>query len=193
MARPSLPDRDSAPAAGPGGTDKRICVARIGAAHGVRGEVRLWTFTDDPLAVAAYGPLSTRDGTRQFTLASLREAKGHLVVALEGVPTREAAEALNGVELYVARENLPPPEADEFYHADLIGLRAVTASGAPLGRIIAVHNFGAGDLIEIADGGTSELLPFDRATVPTVDLAQGFAVIERPNLVEGDAPDGSQQ
>jgi len=188
VARPPLPDRDSPPAADTGGTEKRICVARIGAAHGVRGKVRLWTFTEDPLAVAAYGPLSTRDGARQFSLANAREAKGHLVATLEGVTTREAAEALNGLELYVSRARLPPPETDEFYHADLIGLRAVTTSGATLGRIIAVHNFGAGDVIEIKGGDQSELLPFDRATVPTIDLAQGFAVIERPNLVEGDAP-----
>lgn len=185
MARPSRSGRDTPPAADAGGTEKRICVARIGAAHGVRGEVRLWTFTDDPLAVAAYGPLSTRDGTRQFTLASVREAKGHLVVALEGVPTREAAEALNGVELYVARTKLPPPETDEFYHADLIGLRAVTLTGDPLGRIIAVHNFGAGDVIEIKGEGQSELLPFNRATVPTIDLAEGFAIIERPREIDG--------
>ena len=179
MARPPAPAGDA---------DRRVCVARIGAAHGVRGEVRLWTFTDDPFAVAAYGPLATQDGTRRFTLASVREAKGHLVVALDGVTTREAAEALNSVELYVARDSLPPPGEDEFYHADLIGLRAVTPAGSPLGRIVAVHNFGAGDVIEIEGETSSELLPFNRATVPGIDLARGIAVIERPNLVEGDAP-----
>lgn len=182
MARPPAPAGDA---------DRRVCVARIGAAHGVRGEVRLWTFTDDPLAVAAYGPLSTRDGTRQFALASLREAKGHLVVTLEGVLTREAAEALNGLELYVAREKLPPPAADEFYHTDLIGLRAVTPAGSLLGHIIAVHNFGAGDVIEIKGEGQSELLAFNRATVPTIDLAQGLAVIERPGEIEDDAPNNA--
>jgi 16S rRNA processing protein RimM len=188
VTRPPAPQRDSAPAAGPGPGGADICVARIGAAHGVRGEVRLWTFTDDPLAVAAYGPLSTRDGTRQFALAKLREAKGHLVACLEGVTTREAAQALNGVELYVARDRLPAPNDDEFYHADLIGLRAVTPAGSPLGRIIAVHNFGAGDVIEIKGEGVSELLPFDRATVPAIDLAQGFAVIERPGEIDGEPP-----
>jgi 16S rRNA processing protein RimM len=189
VTRPPASQRDSAPAAGIGGPDKRICVARIGAAHGVRGDVRLWTFTDDPLAVAAYGPLTTRDGARQFSLANAREAKGHLVATLEGVTTREAAEALNGVELYVARDRLPAPGDDEFYYADLIGLRAVTPAGSPLGRIIAVHNFGAGDVIEIEGEGVSELLPFNRATVPTIDLAQGFAVIERPGEVVGETSD----
>lgn len=188
MTRPNTTGRATPPAAGDGGTDKRICVARIGAAHGVRGEVRLWSFTADPLAVTGYGALSTKDGARAFTLAKVREAKGHLVAALDGVTTREAAEALNGVELYVPRDRLPPPDEDEFYHADLIGLRARTAGGEALGTIVAVHNFGAGDLIEIANGGASELLPFDRATVPVIDLGGGFAVIERPTEIDGDAP-----
>ncbi len=128
----------------------QICVARIGAAHGVRGAVKLWTFTEDPLAVKRYGPLQTKDGARQFEVTSAREAKGHLVATLKGIATREEAERLNGVELYVAREKLPATEQDEYYHADLIGLAAVNAAGQPLGRVIAIHNFGAGDIIEIA-------------------------------------------
>src|ERR1700709_2107596 len=96
----------------------QICIARIGAAHGVRGAVKLWTFTEDPLAVEAYGPLVTKDGARQFELRSAREAEGHLVATLKGVSTREDAERLNGVELYVAREKLPATEEDEYYHAD---------------------------------------------------------------------------
>ena len=127
-----------------------ICVARIGAAHGVRGAVKLWTFTEDPLAVQAYGPLITKDGSRQFEVATAREAKGHLVATLKGVATREEAERLNGIELYVARDQMPATDDDEYYHADLIGLAAVTAGDAPLGRVIAIHNFGAGDIIEIA-------------------------------------------
>ena len=99
-----------------------ICVARIGAAHGVRGAVKLWTFTEDPLAVKRYGPLATKDGARQFEVASAREAKDHLVATLKGVTTREEAERLNGIELYVAREKLPETDEDEYYHADLIGL-----------------------------------------------------------------------
>jgi 16S rRNA processing protein RimM len=167
----------------------RICVAKIGAAHGVRGAVRLWTFTEDPLAVAHYGPLSTSDGKRQFEIASVREAKSHLVATLKGIATREDAERLNGVELYIPRDRLPATDADEYYHADLIGLAAVTAAGAAIGKVIAIHNFGAGDIIEIAPAeGPTLLLPFTNAVVPTVDLANGRVVIELPDEIEGDGP-----
>jgi len=166
-----------------------ICVARIGAAHGVRGAVKLWTFTEDPLAVTAYGPLVTKDGARQFEVTSAREAKGHLVAMLEGIATREEAERLNGIELYVAREKLPDTDEDEYYHADLIGLAAVNAADEPLGRVIAIHNFGAGDIIEIAPpSGSTMLLPFTNAVVPTVDVAGGRVVIEMPKEIEGDTP-----
>ena len=170
----------------------KICVARIGAAHGVRGAAKLWTFTEDPFAVKAYGPLSTKDGARHFELTSAREAKDHLVVTFKGIETREAAERLNGVELYVARDKLPATEEDEYYHADLIGLAAVTAGDAPLGRVVAIHNFGAGDIIEIAPPhGPTLLLPFTNAVVPTVDLAGGRVVIELPAEIEGEAEDES--
>jgi 16S rRNA processing protein RimM len=166
-----------------------ICVARIGAAHGVRGAVKLWTFTEDPLAVKRYGPLQTKDGARQFEVTHLREAKGHLVATLKGIATREEAERLNGVELYVAREKLPATDEDEYYHADLIGLAAVNAAGEPLGRVIAIHNFGAGDIIEVAPAnGATMLLPFSNAVVPTVDLEGGRVVIELPDEIEGDDP-----
>jgi 16S rRNA processing protein RimM len=166
-----------------------ICVARIGAPHGVRGAVKLWTFTEDPLAVRHYGPLLTKDGARQFEVTHVREAKGHLVATLKGIATREEAERLNGVELYVAREKLPDTSADEYYHADLIGLAAVNAAGEPLGRVIAIHNFGAGDIIEVAPSdGATMLLPFTNAVVPTVDLEGGRVVIELPDEIEGDEP-----
>jgi 16S rRNA processing protein RimM len=153
----------------------------------VRGAVRLWTFTEDPLAVKRYGPLATRDGTRQFEVTHAREAKGHLVATLKGVTTREDAERLNGVELYIAREKLPVAGEDEYYHADLIGLAAVTSAGEPLGRVIAIHNFGAGDIIEIAPPqGATMLLPFTNAVVPTVDLAAGRVVIELPDEIDGE-------
>jgi 16S rRNA processing protein RimM len=168
----------------------QICVARIGAAHGVRGAVKLWTFTEDPLAVKAYGPLATKDGARQFEVTHAREAKGHLVATLKGIATREEAERLNGLELYVAREKLPATDEDEYYHADLIGLDAVTPANEPLGRVIAIHNFGAGDIIEIAPpNGATMLLPFTNAVVPSVDLASGRVVIELPQEIEGDDPD----
>jgi 16S rRNA processing protein RimM len=167
-----------------------ICIARIGAAHGVRGAVKLWTFTEDPLAVRAYGPLMTKDGARSFEVASAREAKGHLVATLKGVGSREDAERLNGIELYVAREKLPATGQDEYYHADLIGLAAVTPAKASLGRVVAIHNFGAGDIIEIAPPhGPTLLLPFTNAVVPTVDLAGGSVVIELPDEIEGDTAD----
>ena len=165
----------------------QICVARIGAAHGVRGAVKLWTFTEDPLAVKAYGPLVTKDGARQFEVTHAREAKGHLVATLKGIGTREEAERLNGIELYIARDKLPATDENEYYHADLIGLDAVNAANEPLGRVIAIHNFGAGDIIEIAPAhGATMLLPFTNAVVPSVDLAGGRVIIELPDEIEGD-------
>jgi len=169
-----------------------VCVARIGAAHGVRGAVKLWTFTEDPLAVTRYGALSTKDGTRQFEVTHAREAKGFLVATLKGIDDRNAAERLNGVELYIAREKLPATDADEYYHADLIGLAALTTAGAPLGHVVAIHNFGAGDIIEIAPpSGATMLLPFTNAVVPTVDVEGGRVVIELPDEIEGDGPDAA--
>jgi 16S rRNA processing protein RimM len=167
----------------------QICVARIGAAHGVRGAVKLWTFTEDPFAVTRYGPLTTKDGARSFEVTHAREAKDHLVATLKGVTTRNEAERLNGLELYVAREKLPATEDDEYYHADLIGLAAVATGGEPLGKVVAIHNFGAGDIIEIAPrSGATVLLPFTNAVVPTVDIAGGRVLIELPDEIEGDDP-----
>jgi 16S rRNA processing protein RimM len=161
---------------------ERVCVARIGAAHGTRGEVRLWTFTADPMAVADYGPLETKDGSATFEIESVRPAKAHLVARLKGVSDRNAAEKLVNVDLYVPRERLPPPEEDEFYHADLIGLAAVTPDGRRFGTVVAVHDFGAGDLIEVRPDNASDtvMLPFTEATVPEVDIAGGRIVIDPP-------------
>ena len=166
-----------------------VCVARIGAAHGVRGAVKLWTFTEDPLAVQSYGPLMTKGGARQFEIAQLRAAKDHLVATFKGITTRTDAEKLNGIELYVPRERLPDTDDDEYYHADLIGLAAVNTADEPLGRVVAIHNFGAGDIIEIAPAkGATMLLPFTNAVVPTVDIAGGRVVIELPQEIEGEEP-----
>ena len=165
----------------------QICVARIGAAHGVRGEVRLWPFTENPMAVIDYGPLSTNDGKRQFEVVRARIAKDHLVAALKGIATREEAERLNGLELYIPRDRLPATAAGEYYHADLIGLRAIDSEGAEIGKVLAIHNFGAGDIIEITPTrGPTMLLPFTDPVVPTVDVAGGFVVIERPGEIEGE-------
>lgn len=167
-----------------------ICIARIGAPHGVRGAVKLWPFTDDAMAVLDYGALTTKDGARSFEIADARVAKDHLVATLTGVADRDAAARLNGIELYVAREKLPPTNDGEYYHADLIGLSAVDPSDAPIGRVVAIHDFGAGTIIEIAPAsGPSLLLPFTDAVVPTVDLDKGHVVIVRPGEIDGDTPD----
>ena len=160
----------------------RVCLGQIGAAHGVRGEVRLRSFTADPAAIANYGPLETEDG-RVIEIQSLRPAKDHFVATLSGVADRNAAAALVSVKLYVPRERLPKPEEpDEFYHADLVGLAVVDRAGQQLGTVVAIHNFGAGDLIEVrqAEGAPTQLLPFDAATVPEIDVAAGRMVVELP-------------
>ena len=170
-------------------TSAQICVARIGAPHGVRGQVRLWTFTEDPYAVPDYGPLATKDGKRTIEIDNVREAKGHLVATLKGVTDRDAAARLNGIELFVARDALPDTEDGEYYHADLIGLAAETAAGEAIGRVVAMHDFGAGDIIEIAPpSGPTLMLPFTDAVVPTVDIAGGKVVIEMPGEIDGDDP-----
>jgi 16S rRNA processing protein RimM len=157
----------------------RVCVGRIGAAHGVRGEVWLQSFTADPLAILHYGPLESEDGARVFEIEAARPARDALVARLKGIADRTAAERLRNTDLYVARARLPAPEPDEFYHADLIGLTAAHPDGAVIGTVVAVHNFGAGDLIEIrpTQGSSTALVPFTAATVPQVDIAGGRIVI----------------
>lgn len=166
---------------------ERICVARIGAAHGVRGEVRLWSFTEDPAAIANYGPLETEDGTRRFEIESLRPAKDHFVARIAGVGDRDAAKRLCNLELYVPRARLPTiEERDTYYHADLIGLDVVTPDGVQIGTVHALHNFGAGDIIEIMPVGSGEplMLPFNELTVPKIDLEAKQIVLVRPVEIE---------
>src|SRR3984893_12189882 len=168
----------------------RICLGQIGAAHGGRGEGRWYSFTADPEAIAGYGPLEAEDG-RVVQIESLRRAKDHFVAQLAGVSDRGAAEQLTNVKLYVLRERLPAPDQpDEFYHADLIGLTAVDRTGQKLGTVVALHNFGAGDLIEVrpTDGHVTQLLPFDEATVPVVDLPAGRLVVVAPDIDQQAAP-----
>ncbi|MQT13015.1 ribosome maturation factor RimM [Segnochrobactrum spirostomi] len=168
--------------------DGRVLIARIGAPHGVRGEVRLIAFGDDPFALEDYGPLETRDG-RTFEILGLKLVAEKLIARLAGVTDRTAAEALTNLDLFVARDRLPPPEdEDTFYHADLIGLAAVLPDGAPLGTVIAVPNFGAGDLVEIAPvRGPTLLVPFTRAVVPEIDLPGRRIVVDPPaGLLGGD-------
>src|SRR5690349_1846567 len=159
----------------------RVCVAQIGAAHGVRGEVRLWTFTADPMAVTQYGPLESEDGKRSFEISAIRAAKDHLVARLKGVDDRNAAERLTNTKLFVARERLPQTESDEFYHADLIGLRVEDGNGNEIGAVIGVYNFGAGDILEIQPpGGGAMMLPFTETVVPEVDIKGGRIVVVPP-------------
>jgi 16S rRNA processing protein RimM len=162
----------------------RICLGQISAPHGVRGEVRLRSFTAEPAAITTYGPLESEDG-RVFTIETLRPAKDFFVVRLSGVTDRDAAERLTNTRLYVPRERLPEPQApDEYYHADLVGLRVVNRAGRPCGTVVAIHNFGAGDIIELRpmQGGDTQLLPFDAATVPEVNLRAGEIVFNPSSL-----------
>jgi 16S rRNA processing protein RimM len=165
----------------------RICVAQIGAAHGVRGEVRLRSFTEEPAAIAHYGALESEDGTQRFTIEALRPAKDHFVARLAGIGDRDAAERLTNLLLYVPRDRLPPVEdGDTYYQSDLVGLAAVTPDGAPLGTVKAIHNFGAGDIVEIApgSGGAAMMVPFTADAVPGIDIANGRIVVVPPTLVE---------
>ena len=168
-------------------TDRLIMVARVSGAFGVRGEVRIATFTEDPLALLKYRDLMREDGSPGLTLVAARAAKHGVVAKTKEIATPEQADALRGLELFVARDRLPEPEdEDEFYLADLIGLEARSLEGAAIGRIKAVHNFGAGDLLEIApaEPGPTWWLAFTRETVPQVRIADGVIVVVRPDEIE---------
>ena len=163
--------------------DTRICLGAIAGAFGVHGELRLKSFTATPEDIAAYGPLETEDATRQFEITLTgQSAKGALVARLSGVATKEQADALRGVRLYTARDRLPDLPDEEYYHADLIGLSVYDTGGVLLGRVKAVLNHGAGDLLELHVQGLSStvLLPFTQKAVPTVDLAAGRIVADPP-------------
>ncbi|MDZ4134806.1 MAG: ribosome maturation factor RimM [Paracoccaceae bacterium] len=162
--------------------EDRLCVGAIAGSFGIKGEVRLKSFCADPEAIATYGPLFTEDGTRAFSVKLTRPVAGGLGARLSGVATKEDADALRGTSLYVDREKLPSLPDDEFYHADLIGLEVRDTGGVLLGSLRAVHNHGAGDLLEVAGPGLREpmLLPFTRAVVPTVDLASRRMVVDLP-------------
>jgi 16S rRNA processing protein RimM len=188
-----------------------VLLGRFGAPHGVRGEIRLQSYTGDPLAIATYGALTDKSGAKTFKLLSVRpRGKDMLVARVEGVTERAAAERLTGVELYVAREKLPPPEdEDEFYLADLVGLRAETRDGAEIGVVVAVRNFGAGDILEVAPthgpeklsdfsgdamrrklGGETLMFPFTKAVAPVVSVAEGRVVVEPPDEIDGGDENG---
>jgi 16S rRNA processing protein RimM len=159
----------------------RVCLGVVGGPHGVRGAMRIKSFTEEPEAIARYGALEDESGQRQFTLRITGNAKNVLIATLSGIADRDAAEALRGLRLYAARAALPPTKEDEFYYADLVGLATVLPDGQPVGTVIAVHDFGAGDMLEIGrDEGQPVLVPFTRATVPVVDIAGRRVVIDPP-------------
>jgi 16S rRNA processing protein RimM len=173
----------------PRADQQRICVGKIGAPHGVRGDVKLWSFTSDPLALADYGPLQTADGRHTFEIETLRPQSDFLVARFKGVADRTAAEKLRNTELYVSRDRLPPIEAnDEFYCTDLIGLAAVDRDGKPLGDIVAVQNFGAGDLLELRLAGARDtvFVAFTEINVPEIDIANRRVVIALPAEIEAE-------
>jgi 16S rRNA processing protein RimM len=162
--------------------DELILIARVGAAHGVRGEVRVKPFGLDGEAIGDHGPLRSHDGARRLTVDRVRPiAGGMVIVKFIGIDDRTAAERLNHLDLFVERAALPEPDEDEFYHADLIGLAVVTVAGEPIGHVIAVQDFGAGDLLEVdRPGKPSVFVPFTKAVVPTVEIAKGRVVIDPP-------------
>jgi 16S rRNA processing protein RimM len=159
-----------------------ICVGAIAGAFGVHGEVRLKSFTADPAAIADYAPLCTEDGAQVYDLQLSREIKGGFAARLTGIRTKEEADALKGLRLFAPRDRLPSLPDDEFYHADLIGLHVVDTGGTELGRVKAVHNHGASDLLELTVPGQSNtvLLPFTMDVVPTIDLTAGRIVADPP-------------
>jgi 16S rRNA processing protein RimM len=164
-----------------GATVKQVCVGVVTGPHGVGGAVRIKSFTARPEDIAAYGPLADESGARQLELRLVGAAKGVLIGRLAGIEDRNRAEGLRGLRLYLPRTALPPPEEEEYYHADLIGLAAALADGTPIGRVCAVHDFGAGDTLEIKrNGAPPAMVPFTRAIVPVIDIDAGRLVVEPP-------------
>ncbi|MBX9465023.1 MAG: ribosome maturation factor RimM [Aquamicrobium sp.] len=169
--------------------DKTVQMAVIGAPHGVKGEVRVKTFTGDPLALGDYGPLRSADG-RTFTVAAIRPAKTVVVVRFREIASREAAEAVTGTELFIDRSALPDDlDDDEFYHADLIGLVVRDETGSSIGKVAAIQNFGGGDIVEVALAGRrTVMIPFTLAAIPEISVRNGFIRIDSAGagLVEED-------
>jgi 16S rRNA processing protein RimM len=173
--------------------DRLVLVGRVAGAFGVKGEVRVSAYTETPLSLLRYRVLKREDGSPGLTLVSGRAAKNDFIGKAEEIATKEEADALRGLRLFVAREDLPPPEDDEFYLADLIGMTAVDAAGVTLGKVKAVHNFGAGDILEIdPPKGATWYLPFTREAVPQVDVAAGRILAIKPGEILGDDPSPSR-
>ena len=172
--------------------EKRICLGAFAGAHGVKGDAIVKTFTEAPENISAYGPVTTEDGARSFTFRFIRHGKpGFAIVTAPEIRSREDAEALKGVRVYVARDALPETDDDEFYLDDLVGLPAFDEKGGAVGAVVAVHNFGAGDIIElgdIPDMRGSRMIPFTKDAVPDVDIAGRRLTIARAALDEANAP-----
>lgn len=183
-AHPDPGSTASAPSAQDG--SRLVLLGVVVGAHGIQGQVKVKSFTADPGAVAGYGPLYDAGGRTAYRLTVTGQAKGTLIVRVDGVRDRNAAEALRGLRLHVPRSALPATGPEEFYHSDLVGLAAETVEGDALGRVRAVHDFGAGDLLEIVPetGGAPLMMPFTRAVVPLVDLAGGRLVVDPPAEIE---------
>lgn len=164
----------------------RICIGAIAGAFGVSGEVRLKSFCSEPSDIGSYGVLTSEDGSRQFRITLSRPVAGGFGARIAEVATREAAEALRGTSLFVERSRLPSLPDDEFYYADLIGLEARDTGGEILGKVVAVHNHGAGDIIEISSTRhkSALLLPFTKTIVPNVDLSAGRLIVDLPEEAE---------
>jgi 16S rRNA processing protein RimM len=161
--------------------DRKVCIGAIAGVHGVRGLVRIKSFTDAPEDVTAYGPVTDAGGSRRFVIEAKGMVRGMVLAHIDGVDDRDAADRLRGTELYVDRDVLPVPEAEEYYHADLIGLDVEMGDGAHLGTVKAVQNFGGGDILEVArDDGGVDMLPFTHAVVPEVDVVGRRLVVEPP-------------
>jgi len=160
----------------------RVLLGVVAAPHGVRGLVRIKSFTEDPMAVAAYGPLSDEAGKKEYRVEALSAARGAVLARIEGVADRTAAEALRGLRLYVERGRLPAAGEREWYEADLIGLAAVDRDGRSWGKVVAFHDFGAGSVMEVSGGPstTTAMLPFTDEAVPEIDVPGGKVVIDPP-------------
>lgn len=174
--------------------EKRVLLGHIRGAHGIKGDVTVQTYTGAPEAIANYGPLSDEDGKRTFEIRSVRVTGKGIVARISGVADRTAAESLRGTALYVARSALPAADEGDYYHADLIGLAVLAADGSRLGTVVAIQNFGAGDLVEVQLVGTkrTEYYPFTDACVPSVDIAAGHLVVVPPPTIEA-TPDAQER
>jgi 16S rRNA processing protein RimM len=160
---------------------EQICLGVVTGPHGVQGAVRIKSFTEEPEDIARYGPLADESGDRCFELSLVGTAKGVVIAHLSGVEDRDQAEALRGLQLHLPRAALPQTEAEEYYHADLIGLEAVLGDGTPVGRVRAIYDFGAGDTLELTrPNGSPVMVPFTRAVVPSIELAAGRLVLDPP-------------